>query len=268
MSFPDDAGFFVVGIVSSMRFARIATKESMSFSTVDGEGHNLKFRAIAGHPFEEPEHTGKEFSPDEVKLLSPMLPSKIVLIADNFGDGEPNFLLKPPTSVIGPGAPIRIPAAAMGVAFEGQLALVIGKPCKDVAAADWRSAVLGATILNDVSAIGLDTPGEQAVRARAFDTFCPVGPWVDTDIDALNVEDTDVIGRVTRGDETTTYESAATKDMVWSFPEIIEYVSHTMTLLPGDIIATGLPVKKHELASGDTVTIAVDGLGQLRNRVH
>ena len=73
---------------------------------------------------------------------------------------------------------------------------------------------------------------------------------------------------MTRGDETTTFESAATKDMVWSFPEIIEYVSHTMTLLPGDIIATGLPVKKHELASGDTVTIAVDGLGQLRNRVH
>lgn len=250
-----------------MRFARIATKESMSFSIVDGEEQNLTFRAIAGHPFEEPEYTGKEFRPDEVKLLAPMLPSKIVLIEDNHGDGEPNFLLKPPTAVIGPGAPIRIPAAAMGAAFEGQLALVIGKPCKDVAAADWRSAVFGATILNDVSAVGLDTPGEQAVRARAFDTFCPVGPWIDTDLESLNVEDTEVIGHVTRGEEKTTYEEASTSSIVWSFGEMIEYVSHTMTLLPGDIIATGLPVKQHQLAAGDTVTIEVEGLGQLRNRV-
>ncbi|MDK6565119.1 fumarylacetoacetate hydrolase family protein [Corynebacterium pyruviciproducens] len=262
-----------------MRFARIATKESMSFCVVDGDGADITFKPIKGHPFEEPVYTGKEYGPDEVKLLAPMLPSKILLIGRNYADHveevfkktastlPPTLFMKPPTSVIGPGAPIRIPEFAHNVEFEGELAFVISKPCKNVKRDEWKSYVLGLTIINDVTDRDLQFSEGQWTVGKGIDTFCPMGPWIDTDLDSFDLEDLGIKGHLTHEGSTTTYQDSRTSQMIWGFGEILEYISRTMTLLPGDVISTGSPAGTRQMVDGDIITIEVEGLGQLRNKV-
>ncbi|EEI26257.1 MULTISPECIES: fumarylacetoacetate hydrolase family protein [Corynebacterium] len=262
-----------------MRYARIATPEAMTFAVVEGDGEDIKFKAISNHPFEAPEYTGKEYGPDEVRLLAPMLPSKILLIGRNYADHvqevfnqsastlPPTLFMKPPTSIIGPGAAIKIPDFAQKVEFEGEIALVISKPCKNVKKENWRDVVLGLTIVNDVSDRNLQFAEGQWTRGKGIDTFCPMGPWIDTDLDAYNLADTKIKGHLTHDGETTTWQDSSTNQMIWDFGEIIEYISGSITLLPGDVISTGSPAGTKRMLPGDTIAIEVEGLGTLRNTV-
>ncbi|VEH06935.1 oxaloacetate decarboxylase [Corynebacterium kutscheri] len=163
-----------------MRFGRIATPDGLSFCVVEGKQGQEVCRAIAGTPFEEPVFTGKEYKLSEVRVLAPMLPSKIVAVGRNYADHvaevfqksaehlPPTLFLKPPTAVVGPEAAIKIPPFATNVEFEGELAVVIGRPCKNVKAADWKSVVLGFTIINDVSSRDLQFSDGQWARAKRY----------------------------------------------------------------------------------------------------
>lgn len=259
-----------------MRIARIATPEALTFATVESDG---TFRAIAGHPFQEPQYTGKTYTAQEVKLLAPLLPSKIVAMGYNYRDHvadmaertapvtPPSLFLMPPTAVIGPGAAIKIPDFAKQVEFEAELGLVIGRPVKNVRKEDWRSAVLGLTIVNDVSSRSLQFSDGQWARAKSIDTFLPIGPWIETDLDKCDLEDQPIKAHLTHDGHTETKQDSSTRHMIMSPGEIIEMVTATMTLLPGDVIATGSPAGNAEMVPGDTITIEIPGLGELTNPV-
>ena len=179
-----------------MRYGRIATPDGMTFCVVEGEGDSIRYKAIEGHPFSEPVYTGKEYGAEEARVLAPMLPSKIVAIGRNYADHvaevfkksaeslPPTLFLKPPTAVVGPEAPIKIPDFATRV----ELALVISRPCKNVKAEDWKSVVLGYTIMNDVSSRDLQFADGQWSRAKGIDTFAPMGPFIVTDLDSIDLD--------------------------------------------------------------------------------
>jgi 2-keto-4-pentenoate hydratase/2-oxohepta-3-ene-1,7-dioic acid hydratase in catechol pathway len=146
------------------------------------------------------------------------------------------------------------------VHYEGELAVVIGRICRDVSAADAPKVIFGYTVANDVTARDLQAKDGQWARAKGFDTFCPLGPWIETNLDPSDVGVTTVLGDETRQD-------GRTSDMVFSVPDVIEYVSSFMTLLPGDVILTGTPDGVGPMAVGDTVSVTVEGIGTLTNRV-
>jgi 2-keto-4-pentenoate hydratase/2-oxohepta-3-ene-1,7-dioic acid hydratase in catechol pathway len=208
---------------------------------------------------------------DRVKLLPPVTPSKIVCLGRNYREHaaelgneppkEPLIFLKPPSSIIAPEEPIVMPAASKRVDYEGELAVVIGKPCVQLADADpARPYILGYTCLNDVTARDLQKADVQFTRAKGFDTFCPVGPLIETELDLTSAAiETRVNGKVR--------QSAPVSDMIFSVDAIIRWISRVMTLLPGDIISTGTPAGVGPLAAGDVVEVTVTGIGVLRNPV-
>ena len=266
----------------SMRFARIATPEGLTFAVVDGEGNdpnNLTAKQISGTPYTDPEYTGKEWKLSDVRLLAPTLPSKVVAIGRNYADHvkevfqksadslPPTLFLKPPTSVTGPGAPIKIPEFATKVEFEGELAVVIGTPCKNVKAEDWKSVVRGFTIVNDVSSRDLQFADGQWARAKGIDTFCPLGPWIETDIDSFDLDDLPIKAHLTRDGETTTPQDSNSDQMIMKMGEIIEFITASMTLLPGDVICTGSPAGTQAMEPGDTIAVEVAGIGVLENPI-
>lgn len=265
-----------------MRFGRIATPDGMCFCTIEGEGDDfsqLTAKEIKDTPFTEPEYTGREWPLNEVKLLAPVLPSKVVAIGRNYADHveevfaksaeslPPTLFLKPPTSVVGPGAPIRIPDFATKVEFEGELAVVIGRPCKNVKAANWKSVVRGFTIINDVSSRDLQFADGQWARAKGIDTFGPLGPWIETDINTINVDDLDIKARLTHDGVTELKQDSNSEQMIMKMGEIIEFVTASMTLLPGDVIATGSPAGTAAMFDGDFIEIEIPGIGKLGNPV-
>ena len=265
-----------------MRFGRIATPDGMCFCTIEGEGDdvaNLTAKEIEGTPFTEVKHTGREWPLQDVRLLAPMLPSKVVAIGRNYADHvaevfkesaehlPPTLFLKPPTSVTGPGAPIRIPDFATKVEFEGELAVVIAKPCKNVKAADWKSVVLGFTIVNDVSSRDLQFADGQWARAKGIDTFCPLGPWIESDIDSFDLDNLPIKARLTRDGETQLKQDSNSTQMIMKMGQIIEFITASMTLLPGDVICTGSPAGTEAMVNGDVIEIEIPGLGKLGNPV-
>lgn len=262
-----------------MRFGRIATPEGMCFCVVEGEGEAAICKQIAGTPFTEPEFTGKEFPLSEVRLLAPMLPSKIVAIGRNYADHvaevfqqsaehlPPTLFLKPPTAVIGPEAAIKIPDFATKVEFEGELAMVIGKPCKNVQAKDWKSVVLGFTIINDVSSRDLQFADGQWARAKGIDTFAPIGPWIETEIDSIDFTNLPIRAHLTHQGTTETKQDSNSNQMILSLGEVIERITASMTLLPGDVICTGSPAGTAEMVPGDYIEIEIPGIGKLGNPV-
>ena len=182
----------------------------------------------------------------------------------SFGTGsaaaDPIIFLKPNTAIIGPNVPIRLPANASPVHFEGELAAVIGRPCKDVAAAQAADNILGYTIANDVSARDQQKADGQWTRAKGHDTFCPVGPWVVTDVDPADLAlRTEVNGQVKQDSRTSL--------MIHDVGAIVEWISAVMTLLPGDLILTGTPAGVGPIEDGDTVSISIEGIGTLSNPV-
>jgi 2-keto-4-pentenoate hydratase/2-oxohepta-3-ene-1,7-dioic acid hydratase in catechol pathway len=168
--------------------------------------------------------------------------------------------MKPNTAIVGPNVPIQLPADADPVHFEGELAAVIGRPCKDVPAAQVAQNILGYTIANDVSARDQQKKDGQWTRAKGHDTFCPVGPWISTDVDPTDLAiRTEVNGEVK--------QDSRTSNMIHDVGEIVEWISAVMTLLPGDLILTGTPDGVGPIENGDTVSITIEGIGTLTNPV-
>ncbi|MBG6121442.1 fumarylacetoacetate hydrolase family protein [Corynebacterium aquatimens] len=262
-----------------MRFGRIATPEGMAFAVIEGDGDAAVAKQIAGTPFTEPEYTGKEWKLTDVRLLAPMLPSKVVAIGRNYADHvaevfkqsaehlPPTMFLKPATAVIGPDAAIKIPEFATKVEFEGELALVIGQTCKNVKAENWKSVVRGVTIVNDVSSRDLQFADGQWARAKGIDTFCPLGPWIETDLDKFDFSDLPIKAHLTHDGETATKQDSNSNQMIWDLGTIIEFITQSITLLPGDVICTGSPAGTAEMVPGDRIEIEIAGIGKLSNPV-
>ena len=207
----------------------------------------------------------------KVRLLAPVIPrSKVVCIGKNYADHaaemgsvvpeEPIIFLKPNTSVIGPNDTIVWPDMSERVDHEAELAIVIGRLCKDVPVEKVNDVIFGYTIANDVTARDLQKKDGQWTRAKGFDTFCPIGPWIDTDF----IPGTQKITATINGE---LKQSAQLSDMMFKVPEIINFVSRVMTLLPGDIILTGTPAGIGPMVAGADATMAIEGLGVLTNKV-
>lgn len=206
-----------------------------------------------------------------VRLLAPVIPrSKVVCIGKNYADhaaemggvvpDEPIIFLKPNTSVIGPNDTIVWPEMSERIDHESELAIVIGRLCKDVPLERVSDVIFGYTIANDVTARDLQKKDGQWTRAKSFDTFCPLGPWIDTDF----IPGTQKITATVNGE---VKQSATLSDMIFKVPEIINFVSRVMTLLPGDIILTGTPAGIGPMVAGADATMAIEGLGELTNKV-
>ena len=206
----------------------------------------------------------------DVKVLAPVLPrSKVVAIGKNYADhaaemnsavpDEPIIFLKPNTAVIGPKETIQWPRMADRIDFEGELAIVIGRICKDVPVERYSDVIFGYTIANDVTARNLQTKDGQWTRAKGFDTFCPLGPWIETDfLPGSQMITTKVNGEVK--------QSEALSSLIFKVPEIIAFVTQVMTLLPGDVILTGTPAGIGPIPEKGEVAITIDGIGTLVNR--
>ena len=227
-------------------------------------------RVLRGTFFEDPIPTGEEVPLDDVRLLAPVLPSKLVCVGKNytahaaeFGmdvPEEPLLFLKPSTAVIGPHDPIRLLPISRRVDYEGELAVVLGRLARNVKAEEAGAYVLGYTCANDVTLRDLQKTDEQWARAKGFDGSCPLGPWIETDLDPTDVRlETRLNGEIRQAGQTS--------DMVFGVAELIEYITGFMTMLPGDVLLTGTPEGVGKLAHGDLVEVEVDGVGTLANPV-
>ncbi len=255
-----------------MRIARFAGEDDPQFGVIGNDNGVETIAHLKGDPlYAGIELTGQKTPVADVRLLAPVIPrSKVVGVGKNYAKHaaemggevptEPLIFLKPNTSVIGPNEPIFYPAQSSNVHFEGELAVVIGRICKDVSVEDAPRVIFGYTIGNDVTARDLQASDGQWARAKGFDTFCPIGPWIETDLDPSNVRITTVLGDETKQDENSS-------DMIFSVPEIIAYVTSFMTLLPGDVILTGTPSGVGPMEVGDSVSVTIEGLGTLTNQV-
>jgi 2-keto-4-pentenoate hydratase/2-oxohepta-3-ene-1,7-dioic acid hydratase in catechol pathway len=225
---------------------------------------------LAGTFFEDPLPTGEEVPLDDVLLLAPVLPSKLVCVGKNYAahaaefgmdvPEEPLLFLKPSTAVIGPGDPIRLLPINRRTDYEGELAVVVGRLARNVRAEDAYRFILGYTCANDVTLRDLQRPDDQWTRAKGFDGSCPLGPWVETEVDPTDV----VVQTRLNGD---VVQRASTSDLAFGVATLLEYITEFMTLLPGDVLLTGTPEGVGKLADGDVVEVDVDGVGTLRNRV-
>jgi 2-keto-4-pentenoate hydratase/2-oxohepta-3-ene-1,7-dioic acid hydratase in catechol pathway len=260
-----------------VRIARFAGPDGVvGFGVVDGvdangtPGPDTTVIPVAGHPFGPLEASGPPVPFAEVRLLAPVLPSKIVAVGKNYAahaaemggevPSEPMIFLKPSTSVIGPGDRIDLPEQSEQVEHEAELAIVIGRLCREVPLRRVPEVVLGYTCANDVTARDLQRTDGQWGRAKGFDTFCPLGPWIVTDLDPADLAISCRVGDDVRQD-------SRTSQLVRSVPELVSWISNVMTLLPGDVILTGTPAGVGPLADGDRVSVSIENIGTLTNRV-
>ena len=266
-----------------MRIARFTTGEEPQFGVVTGEvdefgqpADDSVVVALAGDPL----YVGVKLLEEQhrladVRLLAPIIPrSKIVGIGKNYvahaaemgGEvpAEPLMFLKPNTTVIGPDDPILYPPQTENLHFEGELAVVIGRICRDVPAEQATDVIFGYTVANDVTARDLQRSDVQFTRAKGFDSFCPIGPWIETDLDPQDFADGRRVQTFLNGD---VQQDGTTADMVFDVPTLVAYVSSVMTLLPGDVILTGTPDGVGPMQVGDEVEISVAGIGSLTNKV-
>jgi 2-keto-4-pentenoate hydratase/2-oxohepta-3-ene-1,7-dioic acid hydratase in catechol pathway len=251
-----------------MRLLRFRYGDRIATGAVETGSEEV--RVLRGTFFEDPLPTGEVVPLDDVHLLAPVLPSKLVCVGKNYAahaaefgmevPEEPLLFLKPSTAVIGPADPIQLLPISRRVDYEGELAVVIGRLARDVRAEDAGRFVLGYTCANDVTLRDLQKTDDQWARAKGFDGSCPLGPWIETDLDPA-----DVWVRTRLNGEVR--QQATTSDMVFGVATLIEYVTAFMTLLPGDVLLTGTPEGVGALADGDVVEVDVDGVGVLRNGV-
>jgi 2-keto-4-pentenoate hydratase/2-oxohepta-3-ene-1,7-dioic acid hydratase in catechol pathway len=238
--------------------------------SIEGDGSDAVAKEIAEHPFGSPTFTGRSWPLADIRLLAPILASKVICIGKNYAahaaemGGEapvdPVIFIKPNTSIVGPNASIILPPSSSQVDFEGELAVVIGRPCKDVSAAKASEVILGYTVANDVTARDQQRHDGQWTRAKGYDTFCPLGPWIETALDPSDLEiTTEVDGEVRQRSRTSLF--------LHDIPKIIEWISSVMTLLPGDVILTGTPEGVGPLRAGQNVSVTVEGIGTLTNPV-
>lgn len=259
-----------------MRICRVAVEDELFYALIEGldaDGEIVEGTLVAlldGHPFGELRPEGRLLRAQDVRFVAPVLPSKIIAVGKNYAaharemgaeaPTSPMLFLKPSTSVIGPGEPIALPWQSEKVEHEAELAVVIGRLCRDVPAERVPEVILGYTCANDVTARDLQATDGQWGRAKGFDSFCPLGPWIVTDLEADDVDVTCRVNDVVR-------QSGSTHDMVHDITELVVQISAVMTLLPGDVILTGTPAGVGPLQAGDQVSVSIAGIGSLRNSV-
>ncbi len=254
-----------------MRIARFTSGDGdPRYAIVDGDD----LVALKGHPIVMGyETTGERVPLEDARLLAPVIPSKVVCVGLNYadhkqdmayqgvndGNDHPLIFLKPNTAIVGPGDPIRVPSVEGRITHEGELAVVIGRVAKQIRRADWRDYVFGYTIADDVSARDLMFADGQWSRAKGYDTFCPIGPWIETELDpdaGLEIR-TYVDGEPRRHGNTA--------EMIFDVGAILEYITDAMTLLPGDVVITGTPAGLGGFVPGQTIDIDIEGIGRLSN---
>lgn len=266
-----------------MRIARFTTGEEPAYGVITGDvdefgqpAEDSRIVVLAGDPmYVGVKLLDQELILDEVKLLAPVLPrSKVVGIGRNYAahaaelgnepPSEPLMFLKPNTSVVGPDDPIFYPPQSADVQYEGELAIVIGRICRDVPREQATDVIYGYTIANDVTARDLQRSDVQFTRAKGFDSFCPLGPWIETDLDPQTFADGVAIQTHLNGEKV---QDGNTADMIFDIPTLVEHVSSVMTLLPGDVILTGTPEGVGPMNIGDEVEVSIAGIGSLTNKV-
>ncbi len=249
-----------------MKIVCFAANNIVKYGILNGES----VQAIEGKPFRYIKPAEYRYRLSEVKLLSPVTPSKIVALGLNYRShaeeihaplpNEPLIFLKPPTAVIGPEDNIVYPPSSTRVDYEGELAVVIKKTAWRVSIQDSLNYVLGYTCFNDVTARDLQSKDGQWTRAKGFNTFAAIGPCIETELDPGNV----VLETYLNGE---LKQQGNTNDLIFGVPELVSFISSVMTLLPGDIIATGTPSGIGPMSPGDTVEIKIEPIGTLRNYV-
>jgi 2-keto-4-pentenoate hydratase/2-oxohepta-3-ene-1,7-dioic acid hydratase in catechol pathway len=266
-----------------VRIARFTTGEDPLFGVVSGEldefgqpADDTVLVELSGDPlYVGVKPTGAEHRLGDVRLLAPVIPrSKVVAIGKNYAahasemggeaPAEPLMFLEPNTAVVGPGDAILYPPQSELVSYEGELAVVIGRICRDVPPEQATDVIFGYTIANDVTARDLQKKDGQWSRAKGFDSFCPLGPWIETDRDPQDFSDGVVIQTHLNGD---LVQDGSTKDMIFDIPTLIAHITSAMTLLPGDVILTGTPEGVGPMQIGDEVEVSIAGLGTLTNPV-
>ncbi len=249
-----------------MRTCRYRHGGSERWGLIEGD----RVRPLTGEPWAGGLPEGKPLALGDVTLLAPVRPSKVVCVGRNYlaharemGNEvpkQPLLFLKPPSAVIGPLEPIRCPAGSTDVQHEVELGVVVGRALSRAGAAEARQAVFGYTCVNDVTARDIQREEKHFTRAKGFDTFCPVGPWIDTGLDAADLS---VSCRVNGSER----QRGSTRDMVFDPPALLAFISSVMTLWPGDLVSTGTPEGVGRIQAGDWVEVEVSGLGILRNPV-
>jgi 2-keto-4-pentenoate hydratase/2-oxohepta-3-ene-1,7-dioic acid hydratase in catechol pathway len=249
-----------------MKIIRFQHKSQIQFGWLNESEIGL----IEGDIFSEYRRLETELPIERVKLLAPVTPGKIICVARNYEEHArehqveipeyPMIFLKPPSAVISNGEAIRIPPQSNQVEHEAELAVVIRKTGKWIAPEDVKSYILGYTIANDVSARDLQYKDGQWTRAKGFDTFCPLGPWIETDLDPSDL----MISCRVNGE---LRQMSSTKEMIFPVTQLVSYISSIMTLLPGDVVLTGTPAGVDKLEAGDNVEISIEGIGVLTNPV-
>ena len=255
-----------------MRIARYTAGDEPQYGVVAAADDDQVIAPVVGDPlYSGIELTGEQVKLADVRLLAPVIPrSKVVCIGRNYAahveelgheqPAEPLVFLKPNTSVIGPHDPIVYPHQSDNVHFEGELAVVISRICRDVPVERWKDVVHGYTVANDVTARDLQEKDGQWTRAKGFDSFCPLGPWIETDLDPSDVAVTTELNGDVR-------QSGRTSLMLYDVATVISYITSFMTLLPGDVVLTGTPAGVGPMRPGDDVAVTVEGIGTLTNRV-
>jgi 2-keto-4-pentenoate hydratase/2-oxohepta-3-ene-1,7-dioic acid hydratase in catechol pathway len=250
-----------------MKIARFSNGSEPRYGIVDGP----ELVVLKGHPLAAGfDTTGERIALKDVKLLAPTIPSKVICIGKNFADHaaeiggevtlEPLIFFKPSSAIIGHGDAIVLPEQSKQVELEAELTVVIGKIAKNVSEEDALDYIFGYTIANDVTARDLQFIDEQWARSKAFDTFCPLGPWIETEF----LPESQVIESRINGE---TRQQVSISEMTHNIRSIVSYVSKNMTLLPGDIILTGSPAGISVMSSGDLIECEVEGIGILANTV-
>lgn len=249
-----------------MRFVRYKWDNRIFYGIVEGDN----VRRIDLSPFIDWKLLDESHPLSEVRLLAPAEPSKIVAVGLNYINhadelkmdvpSEPILFLKPTTAVIGPGEPIFYPAMSKQVDFEAEVGVVIKDEAKGISESEAKEAILGYTCANDVTARDLQRRDGQWGRCKSFDTFAPIGPWIDTEVDPMDIRVESVLnGRV--------MQSSTTEDMIFDIYKLVSFISKVMTLLPGDVIMTGTPPGVGPMQPGDIIEIKIEDIGVLRNTI-
>ncbi|AEW96737.1 MULTISPECIES: fumarylacetoacetate hydrolase family protein [Streptomycetaceae] len=259
-----------------MRIARFSIDGNVAFGVVEGDPaqpESLVIDIIKGIPFAEFERSGTKVPLDKVRLLPPVLPSKVVAIGRNYAEHAaelgnevppaPFAFFKPSTSVVGPGDPVPYPTFSRELHHEAELAVVIGRMCREVPLDRAHEVILGYTCANDLTARDVQRTEKQWARAKGFDAACPLGPWVETGIDPKTAADLAITCTV-NGE---LRQAGRTSQMIHGIAELIVNLTEAMTLLPGDVVLTGTPAGVGPLNVGDEVAVTIEGIGTLANKV-
>jgi 2-keto-4-pentenoate hydratase/2-oxohepta-3-ene-1,7-dioic acid hydratase in catechol pathway len=249
-----------------MRFIRFCRQDKLSYGILNED----LVQEISGTPFGPLDIGGRSYRISDVNLLAPVAPSKVLAVGLNYVDhakelgmeipANPILFMKPPTSVIGPDGEIVCPSMSCQVEYEAELVVVIKDRIKGIPVKEAASHILGYTCGNDVTARDLQKKDGQWTRAKSFDTFSPLGPWIETELDPLNAK----IEMLLNGEAV---QSSSTANMIFDVFELVSFISQIMTLMPGDVIMTGTPPGVGPVQPGDTTQVRIAGIGTLKNHI-